>query len=59
MNGLREAITIIECWNTINLTKVIQPMKLKYVCYCMRLGFAVNSLPNILITHYEQFKSFT
>ena len=59
MNGLRKAITNIECWNTINLTNVIQPMKLKYVCYRMRLGVAVNSLPNILNTHYEQFTNFT
>ena len=47
MNGLRKAVTIIECWNTINLTNEIQPMKFKYVSNLMRLGVAANSLPNV------------
>ena len=47
MNGLRKAVTIIECWNTINLTNEIQPMKFKYVSNLMGLGVAANSLPNV------------
>ena len=40
-------ITIVEFWNAINLTNVIQPMKFKCVRNPLRLGVAVNSLPNI------------
>ena len=37
MNGLRKAITIIECWNTINLTNEIQvcDKKIMFVIPCI------------------------